>query len=58
MTMSDWYADATFVIDLDRKSNTGGLLTMGKVVIKKTMNNKINTKSSTEAELVASNDVL
>ena len=56
--MSDWYADATFVIDLDRKSNTGGLLTMGKVVIKKTMNNKINTKSSTEAELVASNDVL
>ena len=49
MNMADWYADTAFVVHADTKSQTGGVLTMGKGSIQTiSMNHKINIKSSTE----------
>ena len=57
--MADWYADAAFAVHVDMKSHTGCVLAMGKWVIKMiSMKQKINTKISTEAKLVAANDAL
>ena len=59
MTMEDWYVDADFAVHLDIKIHNGGVLTMGKVVIQNNlMKQNLNTKSSTEVELVSPNDVL
>ena len=57
--MSDWYANTYVVAYSYMKSHTGGGLNIGKGKIqKKSINQKINTKSSMEAQLVAANDVL
>ena len=54
-----WWADASFADHPDMKSHTGGAMTLGKGTIYGTLTlQKINTKSSTEAELVGVNDVL
>jgi hypothetical protein len=54
-----WWADASFAVHPDMKSHTGGLMTLGKGAIYGTSTRqKINTKSSTEAELVGLNDVM
>ena len=54
-----WYVDASFAVHPDFKSHTGAVMTMGKggmqVVSKK---QKLNTRSSTEAELVGVDDVM
>ena len=53
----NWHSDAAFAVHQDHKSHTGGTLTMGEgsicFAIKK---QKLNTRSLTEAELVAVND--
>ena len=68
-----WSVDASFAVHPDMKSHTGGSMTLGKETVYGTggsmtlgkgtvygtcTRQKINTKSSTEAELVGLNDVL
>ncbi len=53
-----WYGDAAFGVHKDLKSHTGGTMTMGKgSVINISSKQKLNTKSSTEAELVGADDL-
>ena len=48
-----WWADAAFAVHKDMKSHTGGIMTLGKGASESIcMKQKLNTKSSTEAELV------
>jgi len=54
-----WWADGSFAVHPNMRSHTGGTMTLGKGSIYSTSTKqKLNTKSSTEAELVAANDVL
>ena len=54
-----WWADAAFAVHQDMKSHTGGIMTLGKGAIQSmSKKQKLNTKSSTEAELVGADDVL
>ena len=54
-----WWVDASFAVHEDMKSHTGGAMSLGRGVIYGTSTRqKINTKSSTEAELVGVNEVL
>ena len=51
------YIDASFGVHADAKSHTGTLVTLGKgPIMAKSVKQKINTKSSTEAELVGLSD--
>ena len=53
-----WYVDAAFAVHPDFKSHTGGAMTFGKGSAQNiSRKQKLNTKSSTEAELVAVDDV-
>jgi hypothetical protein len=52
-----WWIDASFPVHHDMKSHSGLTLSMGKgSIISSSTRQKINTKSSTEAELVGVND--
>ena len=54
-----WWVDASYAPHMDLKSHTGGCLTLGKGTISTiSSKQKINTKSSTEAEVVGVDDVL
>lgn len=54
-----WYLDAAFAVHPDMKSHTGANMTLGKGTIQGvSTKQKINTRSSTEAELVSHDDVL
>jgi hypothetical protein len=54
-----WYVDASFAVHHNMRSHTGGMLTLGDgAAISVSTKQKINTKSSTEAELVAVDDTL
>jgi hypothetical protein len=54
-----WYVDASFAVHNDFKSHTGATLTLGEGVISSiSTKQKINTRSSTEAELVGIDDVI
>ena len=54
-----WDIDAAYAVHKDLKSQTGGILTMGEgAAIAASLKQKINTKSSTEAELVAVDDLM
>jgi hypothetical protein len=53
-----WYVDASFAVHPDFKSHTGGAMTFGRgVPISMSRKQKLNTRSSTEAELVAVDDM-
>jgi hypothetical protein len=53
-----WYVDASFAVHADFKSHTGGAMSYGTgVPISISRKQKLNTRSSTEAELVAVDDV-
>jgi Reverse transcriptase (RNA-dependent DNA polymerase)/Zinc knuckle len=59
MRIMKWWVDGSYAIHPDMKSHTGGVLSFGKGAVYSTSTRqKLNTKSSTEAELVAVNDVL
>jgi hypothetical protein len=59
MQVIKWWVDASYAVHSDMKSNTGGMTTMGKGVVYGTSTRqKLNTRSSTEAELVGMHDVL
>ena len=52
-----WYVDAAFAVHADMKSHTGAVLVMGKGgIICESTKQKVNSRSSTEAELIAVDD--
>ncbi len=54
-----WWVDASYAVHPDMKSHTNGMLSLGKGATYGTSTKqKLNTKSSTEAELVGVNDVM
>ena len=54
-----WWVDASYGVHPDLKSHTGGIMSMGKGAVYGTSTRqKLNTKSSTEAELVGVAEVL
>jgi hypothetical protein len=53
------WVDASYGVHDDLKSHTGGVISLGQgVVMGKSSKQKLNTKSSTEAEVVSANDYL
>ena len=57
-TMRAW-VDASFAVHEDMKSHTGGVISFGKgALISKSVGQKLNSKSSTEAELIGASDYL
>ena len=54
-----WLVDATFAIHFEMPSHTGGGLMMGqRFIITIIMGQRLNTRSSTEAKLVAVDDCM
>ena len=54
-----WYVDASFAVHPDFKSHSGGVMTMGSGAIQShSRKQKLNTRSSTEAELVGVDDFM
>lgn len=54
-----WYVDAAFAVHPDFRSHTGGVLTMGDGAITSISRKQgINTRSRTEAEFVAADEVV
>ena len=54
-----WYIDASFAVHPDFKSHTGAVMTMGTGAIQSmSRKQKLNTRSSTEAELIGVNDAI
>jgi hypothetical protein len=54
-----WYVDAAFAVHPDYRSHTGAVMTMGHGAFHAvSTKQKINTRSSTEAELVSVDDVI
>ena len=52
-----WYVDASFAVHPDYRSHTGAVMTLGEgSVIAMSKKQKLNTRSSTEAELVGADD--
>jgi hypothetical protein len=59
ISVAKWSIDASFVPHSDMKSHTGGCATFGKGSLSSTSKKqKLNTRSSTEAELVAVDDMM
>ena len=57
--MVKWYADASFAVHPDFKSHTGACASLGTgAVMSMSRKQKLNTRSSTEAELVAVDDAI
>ena len=58
ITIIKWYVDASFAVHDDFKSHTGAIMTMGKGAIEAiSRKQKLNTRSSTESELVSVDDI-
>jgi len=54
-----WWVDASFAVHPDMKSHTGAVLSLGKgAAYSMSTRQRINTKSSTEAELVGVDDAM
>jgi hypothetical protein len=54
-----WSVDASFAIHKDMRSHTGAVLSLGQgALMSMLLKQKINTKSSTEVELVGVDDVM
>ena len=52
-----WYVDASFAVHPDFRSHTGAVMTMGEGAMQSiSRKQKLNTRSSTEAELVGVDD--
>jgi len=58
LSIVKWWVDAAFAVHPDFKSHTGGIMSLGKGAIQSiSRKQKLNTRSSTEAELVGADDV-
>ena len=54
-----WHLDAAFGVHNDYKSHTGAVMTLGKGCIQSiSTKQKVNSRSSTEAELISMDDIL
>ena len=54
-----WWADSAFAVHPNMRSHTGGMLSLGGGAMYATSTyQKLNTKSSTEAKLVAVDDIM
>jgi hypothetical protein len=54
-----WHIDASYAMHMDMRSHTGGAMTLGKGSVYSTLvKQKLVTRSSTEAEVVAVHDVM
>ena len=54
-----WYVDASFAVHPNMRGHTGGGLTMGRgFPISVSTKQKLNTRSSTESELVGVDDMM
>ena len=54
-----WYVDASFAVHPDMRGHSGGMLTMGRgFPLAKSTKHKLNTRSSTESEIVAVDDLI
>ena len=54
-----WHIDAAFGVHPDMRSHTGATMTLGKGAIQSaSKKQKVNTRSSTEAELIGADDVI
>ena len=54
-----WWIDAAFAVHPDMRSHTGAVMTMGQGAVQSiSKKQKMNTRSSTEAELVATDDII
>ena len=59
LSMINWFIDASHQVHDDCKGHTGGAMTMGKGAITSiSRGQKTNTKSSTETEMVGTDDIL
>jgi hypothetical protein len=59
MSIIKWWVDASYAVHPDMKSHTGGMMSLGKgAIYGASTKQKLNTKSSTEAELVGVNDIM
>ena len=59
LTVVKSWVDASYAIHKDMRSHTGGIIMMGKgTLYARSSKQKLNTKSSTEAELVGASDFL
>ena len=58
-TQIKWWVDASFGVHPDLRSHTGATMTLGRgCPISMSLKQKLNTRSSTEAELVGVNDAM
>ena len=54
-----WYVDASFAVHMDMRIHTGGFMTIGTGgAYVQSIKHKLNTKISTEAEIVGVDDIL
>ena len=54
-----WHVDASFAVHANMKSHTGGTMSLGRgSIIDTSQKQTINTRNSTEAELVGCDDVV
>jgi hypothetical protein len=59
LSLVKWWVDASYGVHPDMKSHTGATMSMGKgAIYSRSTRQKLNTKSSTEAELVGVDDVM
>jgi hypothetical protein len=59
MHIVKWWVDASFAVHPDMKSHTGGVMSLGRGAIYGTSTRqKLNSRSSTEGELIGVNDVM
>ena len=59
LTVMQTWVDASYAVHSDMKSHTGACMSMGRGVFNvKSSKQKLNTKSSTESELVGASDYL
>ena len=59
LNMIRWWVDASYGVHCDCKGHTGAIMSMGKgATVNISRTHKLNTGSSTEAELVSIADVL
>ena len=59
MHVIKWWVDASYATHVDMKSQTGAYMTLGRgAIISMSSKQKLNTRSSTETEVVAVDDAL
>jgi hypothetical protein len=58
LTIVKWWVDASYAVHPNMRSHTGASMTLGcGMIYSKSVKQKLNTKSSTEAEVVAVGDL-